>query len=83
MSASCREPESGELKRVPPLPITDMDSEQGGVLRNIALFESSTTALPLVSPRQRKEVTDEDAFYDSVPQEENIRYIDGWLRLYV
>jgi hypothetical protein len=54
-----------------------MDSEQGGVLRNIALFENSTTGLPPVSPRQPKQVVDEDAFYDSVPQEENISYIDG------
>lgn len=56
-----------------------MDSEQGGVLRNIALFESSKIALPPVSPRQPKQVVDEDAFYDSVPQEENISYIDGLL----
>ena len=74
---NCREPENGDLKRLPTLPITDMDSEQGGVLRNIALFESSKLAFPPVSPRQPTQVVDEDAFYDSVPQEENISYIDG------
>ncbi|XP_046636503.1 active breakpoint cluster region-related protein-like [Daphnia pulicaria] len=80
---SSREPENGDLKRLPTLPITDMDSEQGGVLRNIALFESSKLAFPPVSPRQPTQVVDEDAFYDSVPQEENISYIDAENYIYL
>lgn len=54
-----------------------MDSDQGAVLRNVTLFENSKTTLPPVSPCQPNELCDEDTFYDSVPQEENVSYIDG------
>ena len=58
-----------------------MDAEHGGVSRNVALFENSISAGkltgPPVSPRQPKPVVVQDPFYDSVPQEENISYIDG------
>lgn len=70
-----REPENGDLKRL--TPITDMDSDQGAVLRNVTLFENSKTTLPPVSPCQPNELCEEDTFYDSVPQEENVSYIDG------
>lgn len=54
-----------------------MDSDQGAVLQNVTLFENSKTTLPPVSPCQPNELCDEDTFYDSVPQEENVSYIDG------
>lgn len=67
-----------------------MDAEHGGVSRNVALFENCITneslrnsisaghsaTGPPVSPRQPQVVL-QDPFYDSVPREENISYIDG------
>ncbi|KZS09651.1 putative Active breakpoint cluster region-related protein [Daphnia magna] len=76
-----REPENGDLKRL--TPITDMDSDQGAVLRNVTLFENSKTTLPPVSPCQPNELCDEDTFYDSVPQEENVSYIDAENYIYL
>lgn len=59
-----------------------MDSDHGAVFRNAAFFETPKTTLPPLSPCQpSEELAAEDAFYDSVPQEENISYIDGKLMI--
>lgn len=76
----CRETENGDLKRLSNLPTTDMDSEQTVTLRshNLLLLENpARKSGPPVSPRQSKPISVDDSFYDSVPQEENISYIDG------
>lgn len=73
---SFREPENSDLKRLSNLPTTDMDSELL-MLNKSMLVENLTASGHPVSPRQPRQSCADDPFYDSVPQEENISYIDG------
>lgn len=55
-----------------------MDTDVVMGIKGAVLDSSVTTSGPPVSPRQPKpSYTEADNFYDSVPQEENISYIDG------
>lgn len=73
-----REPqESSDLKRLSNLPTTDMDSELLMLTKPATVLENPSGTGPPVSPRQPKQTCADDPFYDSVPQEENISYIDG------
>ena len=90
-----RENENGEKKQSA-VPVTDMDSEQGRVSRATAFFQQQQMPkipqppaasalghpLPQRPPKRLSSSTDE-AFYDSVPHEENIKYVDGRIILYL
>ena len=67
-------------KKLSTLPITDMDSEHIAQ-PSCAEVGSMQLSDPPSRHLQSTEVCSEDPFYDSVPREENISYIDGLLDL--
>lgn len=93
MNFILRESENGE-KKPSAVPVTDMDSEQGRVSRATAFFQQQQMPkmppasaqgppLPQRPPKRLSSSTDE-AFYDSVPHEDNnIKYVDGSFSFYI
>ena len=67
------------------VPVTDIDADPGRVQRATAFFQqqqmprtsSVSSSAPQLPPKRSSAITSSDPYYDCVPQEENINYIDG------
>ena len=81
-----KEQESGDnVNKHSHVPVTDIDADPGRVQRATAFFQqqqmprtsSVSSSAPQLPPKRSSAITSSDPYYDCVPQEENINYIDG------